>query len=135
MRTNPPPPDLLTPEIAINDHSYFYLGYAISNQVELEAFASAYRATVKAGGSFDGELHFNGVTLQRLSRHTESPDSMEQLANIPVLLDRLGSHEPEGSNVLFADGHVDYIKLGTKWPVTEEAMAVLLELDGLGRKE
>ena len=37
-----------------------------------------------------------------------------------------------GGNVLYMDGHVEWIDYPGKFPMTEEAIAVLLELAGRG---
>jgi prepilin-type processing-associated H-X9-DG protein len=41
-------------------------------------------------------------------------------------------HEPPSGNVLYLDGHIEWIQWGEKWPMTPEAMDVLLALDALG---
>lgn len=39
-----------------DDHSYFYLGYAVLNDDAVEAFAQAYRKKIAEGGAFDENL-------------------------------------------------------------------------------
>lgn len=39
-----------------DDHSYFYLGYAVLNDDAVEAFAQAYRKKIAEGGTFDEDL-------------------------------------------------------------------------------
>ena len=39
-------------------------------------------------------------------------------------------HIPGGGNVLYMDGHVEYVKWGT-WPYTDEAAALFNEMDRL----
>ena len=41
---------------ASDDQSYFYLGYAVLNDDDVEAFAKAYRKQIAEGGTFDGDL-------------------------------------------------------------------------------
>lgn len=131
-----PARDDLTPKAAFDDQSYFYLGYRITNQDELDAFAQAYRENMGTEEAFDGVLTAKGITLQRL--RTEDlgfgTDNTEGSAQLPLLIERPLAHIPGGSNVLYLDGHVEFIKMNAKWPVTEEAMAVLLELDALGNE-
>jgi len=120
-----------TPETAIDDHTYFYLGYEIRNQMDLERFAAAYREVIAEGGTFESELPVAGAaSLPRITR--ESIAARPELSEIPLLIERPLAHIPGGSNVLFADGHVEFIKMNTKWPVTQAAMDVLLSLDALG---
>ena len=39
-----------------DDQSYFYLGYAVLNDDDVEAFAQAYRKQISEGGTFDADL-------------------------------------------------------------------------------
>lgn len=133
----PPPPSFNT---VSNDQSYLYLGYAIPDQATLEQFAAAYRARIAAGRPFDKDLRTTsdgGISLEIPRLRKDIPgitDTKEALSKIPVFIERPLAHIPGGSNVLYADGHVEFIKMNAKWPVTEEAMAVLLELDALGNE-
>lgn len=121
-----------TPEMAFDDHAYFYLGYEIRNQEELERFAAAYRDVIDTVGTFDGELRGAGtLTLPRIRQDSLAVRPLP--AEIPLLIERPMAHVPGGSNVVFVDGHVEFIKMNAKWPVTQEAMAVLLSLDAIGR--
>ena len=128
-RRERPPAGPLSLEHALDDWAYFYLGYAITTQAELEAFASAYRAAVAAGRAFDGDLEANGIALARLRQPGPGDDA--DPARIPILIERPLAHLPGASNVLYADGHVEAIKMGAKWPVTQEAIDVLLALDAM----
>ncbi len=64
-----PTPD--NTESAYDDQSYFYLGYAVFNDDDVEAFAKAYRKRIAEGGTFDDDLIVedgNGTrVLHRLS--------------------------------------------------------------------
>ncbi len=129
----------LTPKLAMDDHTFFYLGYAIRNQAELEAFSEAYKLVIATDASFNAELTGVGgeaVTLHRIRFLTDPEtaefDQLDGSAHIPVLIERPGNHIPRGSNILYADGHVEFIKYGEAWPVTDRAMDVFLELDALG---
>src|SRR5690606_7768798 len=42
------------------------------------------------------------------------------------------SHIPDGANVAFLDGHVEYLKYGVGFPVTERTMRSIAEMDELG---
>lgn len=52
-------------------------------------------------------------------------------SKIPVLIERLGNHDPPGGNVLYLDHHIEFIPYG-EWPMTEKTINTLLELDALG---
>lgn len=134
-----PPPSPAPLDTASNDESYLYLGYVIPDQETLEHFAAAYRARIASGKTFDEDLIVtsDGGTSLRIPRlRTEIPsvtDSKEAQYTIPVFIERFPKgHIPGGANVAFLDGHVEWIKWGEKWPMTPEAMEVLLALDGLG---
>jgi prepilin-type processing-associated H-X9-DG protein len=134
-----PPPSPAPLETASNDESYLYLGYVIPDQEALEHFAAAYRARIAAGKPFDDDLSASsdgGAPLRIPRLRTEIPsvtDSKEAQYTIPVFIERFPKgHIPGGANVAFLDGHVEWIKWGEKWPMTPEAMEVLLALDGLG---
>ncbi len=91
------------------------------------------------GKPFDKDLSAvsdDGTTLQIPRLRVGIPgitDTNEAQYTIPVFIERFPKgHIPGGANVAFLDGHVEWIKWGTKWPMTPEAMEVLLALDGLG---
>lgn len=52
-------------------------------------------------------------------------------SKIPVMIERPGNHEPDGINVLYLDGHVDFHR-PREWPYTEKTIGLLRELDALG---
>lgn len=128
----------------IDDWSYIYLGYVIENQSQLETFAAAYRRVIAEGGDFTGDLKVppgegngGGDTIYRLRTQDELlklvPSLEGRLSPLPVVLEWPGNH---------ADDLVQYMCYGADrqttgtfpgaWPITEEAMAVLRALDGLG---
>lgn len=39
---------------------------------------------------------------------------------VPLLIERPGHHELDGGHVLYLDGHVEYIKMGAKYPMVPE---------------
>ncbi len=134
----PSPPPLNTLSI---DQSYLYLGYLVPDQAALEQFAEAYRAGVSDERHFDEDLVVTSddgasSAIPRLRDGTPGiTDTDEELSKIPLIVERYpNGHIPDGGNVLYADGHVEFIKWGTKWPMTPEAMEVLLALDGLGNR-
>ena len=49
---------------------------------------------------------------------------------IPVIIERPGHHkDPLGGNVLYADGHVEYIEYPGKYPMTEAVISALESFD------
>jgi prepilin-type processing-associated H-X9-DG protein len=133
---------------SIFDHSYYiYLGYAIGNEAELEAFAEAYRQRVAQGLPFNEDLSVppgkgnNGSDkIHRLAEGVErwfiadigNPDAASTAQRgIPVLIERLDNRKPEGGNILYLDGQVEFVRYPGKWPMTERAMQILKSLEDL----
>jgi prepilin-type processing-associated H-X9-DG protein len=122
-----------------DDHSYFYLGHLVQDEDELLALIEAYRAAVDAGDDVSGDLVTpDGQVFPRLSENLSlTPQEQSQ---IPVMFDATPAiergwgggfqHVPGGANVLYMDGHVDFIKYPAKWPMTER---VLMALDSINK--
>lgn len=134
-----PPPSPAALDTASNDESYLYLGYVIPDLATLERFAETYRARIASGKPFDEDLNVmsdGGTALQIPRLRVSIPgitDTDEAQNTIPVFVERFpNGHIPDGGNVLYLDGHVDFIKWGAKWPMTPEAMDMLLALDAMG---
>ena len=131
----------------LDDHSYFYLGYAVTSDTEMAAFGEAYRSRVAAGLRFDEDLEVGagtgtagGDVLYRLREGigrvvASDPQSPADVAvaesGIPVLIERTDNHVPAGGNVLFMDGHVEFMRYPGKWPMTEETVEIFEALDAL----
>ena len=135
------------PELLIDDHSYFYLGYVVTSDRELAAFAEAYRTHVAESKEFledlpvpEGTGTAGGDAILRIREGIEqiligdpgSPGGMARVqSEIPTMIERPEHHIPEGGNVLYLDGHVEFIKYPGKWPMTEQSIAILESLDAL----
>jgi len=138
--------DLDHPEdlsVRIDDHSYFYLGYAVTNDEEVLAFAEAHRARMAEGLPFDDDLEVapgtgsgGGDSLirlhkdnaQHLAERHESIDAVQWQSRIPILIEHPGNHTPEGGHVLYMDGSVEFIPYPGKWPMTTTTMNLLRTL-------
>ncbi len=140
---------LTEPNVFLDDESYFYLGYLITNDDEMEVFADAYRKAIREGEGFEADLpappgrgsagkdrfmHLcGGIELFLRTEllggvaHSKAYQGM-----IPVLFERVANHKPAGGNVLFMDGHVEFIHYPGDWPMTEKTVRILEELDALG---
>jgi prepilin-type processing-associated H-X9-DG protein len=130
------------------DQSYVYLGYIILNQMDLEAFAQAYAEVIAEGGNFYDNLPGNvsyGIdardTLIRMRRDmfragiTADPDDPDsdpiRQHDVPLLIEWPDNHGTvRGGNVVYADGHVEWIDYPGKFPMTEAAMGLLTNLAG-----
>jgi prepilin-type processing-associated H-X9-DG protein len=130
-------PPLITNRIpgGISDDSYLYLGYVVTNGEEGRAFIDAYRRHLAAGGTFDQDISVESgsgtggsgrfLRLQTdpnsvLAKETYLPaGGIPAPAEIPVMFDRSDNHIPGGINVLYLDGHVEFIKMGDRFPAQQ----------------
>jgi prepilin-type processing-associated H-X9-DG protein len=129
----------------LDKSSYMYLGFAVTNETELQAFADAYRDRIAKGLRLNVDLPVapGSGTLGR-DKLLRLRDELEKqfvadpgdrtacakiAASIPVLVERLGHHKPEGGNVLYLDGHVEFIRYPGKFPMTETGMEILTSLE------
>jgi prepilin-type processing-associated H-X9-DG protein len=128
------------------DDSYVYLGWTVVTDKETEALLEAYDKL--SPNSYDTDIivpegwgNAEGDTIHRLSGTADrflitELDIINGFAvgspSVPVIWDRpyaetaQFSHRPAGGNVLYLDGHVDFIKFGTRFPINE-TMARLLD--------
>lgn len=117
-------------EALVDDQSYFYLGYAMTGEFTARAFLDAYAEQASGSGDFSTALQHGGVTLHNLAEGVERELDGASQSEIPVLFDRSPTHhQPAGINVLYMDGHVEYVTMGSKFP------AQTWFLDGLARME
>lgn len=130
------------------EHSrYWYINHVVTDEVQGQAYLAAYRKVVEEG---DGDVNVNlddttGTETRKIHRLREGVErflitdindpgqSAVMQSTIPVLIERPGTHEPDGGNVLFMDGHVEYIKYPGKFPMTKAFIKGLSELDDLAR--
>ncbi len=136
------------PASPYDDQSYFYLGYAVRDDDDVEAFAQAYRKKIAEGGTFDEDLVVQDgeetLVLPRLSRavlrasHWSGPPyqspGVPPTDGIPLLIERdLGHRLPDtddrmrGGNVLYLNHKTYFVERGT-WPMTEKTQRILAEL-------
>jgi prepilin-type processing-associated H-X9-DG protein len=141
--SEPDDPDLRV----IDDASYVYLGYVVTSLEEMASFADAYADAFKFDRDFreslptvDGMGSFGGAGFVRLNPDLTDDlartditvnDDEQFLASIPVMWDRPDNHIPPGGNVLYLDGHVEFVPMGEKWPMTEAAWEVIADMDAL----
>ena len=123
--------------IDIDDYSYFYLSHVVTNETEGLAFVDAYRERAAGTQGFDedfmvpdGTGNNGGSVLFRVKERIERELSVAQ-AQIPVMVDRDAHHIPGGGNVLFMDGHVEFLRFG-RFPMTQTFLDALKSLDELG---
>jgi len=127
------------PKVMIDDHSYFYLGYSVTNEAEVKSFAQTYKERIAKGLKMNediktpnGQLYLlrEGIERFYITDINNPAAAAEVQARIPILIERPGNHESAGGNVLYMDGHVQFIPEG-QWPMTENTIKALNELDAL----
>ena len=135
----------LIPELAFDDHSYFYTGYAITDDDSVAQFAAAYRDAAQQGTFLTGDVDtpdgagtWDSDTLYQLRESL--PNQLGNLgqeplfiaSQIPVMIERPHSHLRSGhayANVLYLDGYVETLRYPGPWPMTETTINTLLQLD------
>lgn len=138
-------PALLKDRNLIDDHSWWYLGYAVKNEQEGRAFLRGYLRHVANGLSFQSNLDTgrldkdgNPLLLKRLAhpylaKWTKGDSPGADIDITPVFIERPGfwKNQP-GGWVLFLDGHTEFIEYPGRFPMTEEFVRTLILLDELG---
>lgn len=132
----------LDPEMTPRDQllwsSYVYFGYALTDEDEMVAFIEAFPKFAADGADLTQDLpapkgkgSFGGDTFVHLREDMANP------GKIPVVFDwtfsssNLGggfsmfNHIPGGANVLFLDGHVEFVKHPAKFPMTRKTLQAL----------
>ncbi len=126
----------------LDNGSYYYLGYAVQNIEDLRAFSNAYKAHIEAKLPFEEDIDTPNGKLYRLREGVEQflitdlndpAAGAKMQSNIPVLIEPPENHSPAGGNVLFMDGHVEFLKYVansgiTMFPMDKETMDILKSL-------
>lgn len=130
------------PLSVMRDDSYWYLGYAITNDEQGFEFVNAIRMAVEAGETLTGDIETPALETERIFRIREGVHrffitdindpraSQRTQSTIPVIIERPGLHT-DGANVLFFDGHVEFIEYPGEFPMTESFIQALQSLDDL----
>jgi prepilin-type processing-associated H-X9-DG protein len=124
----------------IGDHSYWYLGYTLPDEATGLAFVNSFRAAAKAGETLTEDIEAPELEQNRIFRLREgierfmitdinNPSSSAIMqSQLPVLIERPGFFEG-GTNVLFMDGHVEFMPYPGKFPMTENFIKALESLN------
>lgn len=136
-----------------SDDDYFYLGYAVADDIDVAIFAKQYRLAMENGVPLTDDIDniINPDTSQELSQLYRLREGIERgfyirfgigpgnpgggayaRSRLPVLIERIGNYNVPGGHVLYLDGHVEFIEYPGKWPMTEKTVRILNELDALG---
>jgi prepilin-type processing-associated H-X9-DG protein len=127
------------PRATIRDHSYWYLGYMVADEKTGLAFVDHFRKQAQQGLTLSDDLQIGNETIFQLRDGIErflitdinnpGASAMAQ-SSVPIMIERPGLHE-EGGNVLYLDGHVEFIRYPGKYPMTERFIGALESLDQL----
>lgn len=142
-------PELRTNADLIDDHSWWYLGYRVINEDEGRAFVLGYLCAALNREPFGEILPLPDASrLEPLRRLSLDPEAIRQsnsstigraeaiaeaVAKTPFLIERPGHYPPyTGGWVCYLDGSREFIEYPGKFPMTEEFIAGLQTLDGIG---
>ncbi|MBL7650295.1 MAG: hypothetical protein JNK74_29425, partial [Candidatus Hydrogenedentes bacterium] len=143
-----------------DDRDYVYLGFALQNEEDMRQFATAYhhvstglpealevwtRGEVAALPPSESSAAGAGPGVRRLREGVErffitdinnpAAAAVTQ-SNIPVIIEWPDHHPTgtgkQGGNILYMDGHVEFVAYPGKWPMTEESMKILCNMAGRG---
>jgi prepilin-type processing-associated H-X9-DG protein len=136
------------PQVVIDDQCFLYPGYVLTGEADVSGFCAVYKEHIAKGMPFDTDLQVpagqgngGGNIIHRLQEGAERftmtgingpGGSAYWQSMIPVLIERPENHMLVGGNVLFMDGHVEFIRYPGKWPMTEKTINALKELDAMG---
>jgi len=129
-----------------NNGSYWYLGYAVTNEREGMAFVNALKKMLEEGRAPSGDIRVakgsgngGGDTIYRL-REGVARFFVQDINNpaatavsedqIPVMISVPNGN---GGEVLFMDGHVEFMHYPGKFPMTPAFVAALKSLEQMMR--
>ena len=148
------------PVSVIEDHSYWYLRYAIPDEETGLAFLKHYREQTEAGVRLLEDIELKSRSIFRLRQdvvefklmpnyqvvrhiggilaplYPYNPDVINiscygvPQSLIPVMIERTGLHK-NGANVLFYDGHIEFMEYPGPFPMTQKFITALEALDEL----
>ena len=133
-----------------DDTDYAYLAYVMQDDDDVADFAAAYREHVAGVGT--SGVHFTdnlpskrnpdrgvlrlreGVERFFITDINNPAGAALAQSKIPIVIEWPDHHPTEtgksGGNVLYMDGHVEFLTYPGKWPMTEETMRILCDLAG-----
>jgi len=130
------------PLSGLRDHSYWYLGYAITDEEQGLELVKQMRVAFEKGETLNADIDAPALDQEQIFQLREgierffitdinNPASSALVqSQLPVMIERPGMHE-QGANVLYLDGHVEFIRYPGKFPMTESFIQALESLDDL----
>ncbi len=122
----------------IDDHSWWYLGYAVEDAAQGTNFLRAYQEAIRQGTGFTGNLPIPGSdrTLPRLHLPNDpkvGDSTGAESARIPVFIERPGHYRGySGGHVAYLDGHIEYHDYPGPFPMSAGFIRVLQAIDQVG---
>lgn len=127
----------------IDDHSWWYLGYAITDEAQGLVFLKAYLDQVLANTSFneqdaragnDAGIHRLQIPSSLLAGfRSKTGVSDNVLAQIPVFVERPGHYRGySGGWVTYMDGHREFMDFPGDFPMSERFISMLRLIDDIG---
>ena len=129
----------------VNDESYWYFGYMISDEREAMAYLAAYNSALQKHLSFEEDLPIpyraRSGTLGKLLRSAVGVErfiigdignpasGVKERSRIPVMIERPGHHRRQGGHVLFMDGHVEWRDYPGPFPMTPMFIEGLMQIE------
>ncbi len=99
----------------LEDSDYIYLGYAVRNAVEMDAYVDAYVGVAGDVARFQalGSIPGPQGPLAPLVIGLAEPE------RVPVLIEWSGLHNESGGHVYYLDGHVEFLEHDSRFPMTD----------------
>jgi len=112
--------------------SYTYIGWAATNTEELarlkEARPQSFAGRMQLAQSFEADTRIyrlrEGIERFFITDLNNPAASAGAQSEIPVMFETYPSR-PRGRNVLYMDGHVQFVRYGEAFPVTDETDRIL----------
>lgn len=124
------------PDVFMAVSDYIYLGYAVRDQQELDVLARQYIEQVTQNVD-DPALETLGTTELPLP---PLRFDLDDAARIPLLIEadvyhgQSGPQENWGGHVLFLDGHIEYLHMNEKFPMTDHFFEMTWMMENPGRE-
>lgn len=128
-------PAILAKLAGEGDARFCYLGYAVANEEDGQAFLDAYEsrgpAALVEGGDLMVARDGGGSTIHRLREGVERITGVSQ-SEIPVLWEvpQESGESPTRATVLFMDGHVEQREYPGEFPMTEGFIGRIRAIQG-----
>ncbi|MFC1736028.1 hypothetical protein ACFL1X_07915 [Candidatus Hydrogenedentota bacterium] len=125
----------------LDDHSYMYLGFLLLNDADVQSLRTAYTGGADMSSRYLDATASYGFGKDRLYRLKEGIEAITIVdaqgtglvpsSKIPVMFEWPDNHgNVRGGQVLYLDGHSEWVDYPGKFPMTEGAMDILTQFVG-----